>query len=505
MPKYSTCPDCSLKTQLTPKTGRFRNHTVNGNRCPGSGKPAPIKQSKYKAIKVTASIFAGIVATAAGITAVLQFVGISPNPSGSQPTSSAAKTNSSPPIKIASSPRQLVSSNSAGVVGNGDSGRPSFDASGRYVVFTSDATNLAPGATNGQYNIYRKDRESGATYLASSGMNGNPSNGSSQFPVICPTGRFIAFASVATNLVPPQPGIDGSNYQVYVNDSLTHQTYLVSADNAGVAANGDSRNPMFTSDCSNVVFESSPTNLSGASGEYNVYVRNLLSNSITLASAGDESTLLNAASTHAAINQQGTMVAFTSWATNLPAAKEGTPAVYLRYLRTKQTINASSTFMHFCPNAKGFSWPSFSPDGHYLVFTSVNSSEDPDFRGNCVFVWDITKGKSAIAGATGAPVGWSDACVTGVNNGTTFAPEISDTTRSHPYLILFTIARQNGACSLVLRDLQGNDIPVKSQVNQGQILEPSINSSSDYLSLDVAGNPQQVYACKVASCSDSLS
>lgn len=179
-------------------------------------------------------------------------------------------------------------------------------------------------------------------------------------------------------------------------------------------------------------------------------VKNLLSNSITLASADDETSFLNSDSTHAAISQTGTLVAFTSWATNLPGASDGIPAVYLRNLQTKQIINVSSTFMHFCPNAKWYSWPSFSPDGHYLVFSSVNSSDDPDFRGNCV-------------------------------------------------------ARQNGACSLVLRDLQGNDIPVKSQVNQGQILEPSINSSGDYLSWDVAGNPQQVYACKLASGANSLS
>jgi hypothetical protein len=90
-------------------------------------------------------------------------------------------------------------------------------------------------------------------------------------------------------------------------------------------------------------------------------VKNLLSNSITLASADDETSFLNSASTHAAISQTGTLVAFTSWATNLPGASDGIPAVYLRNLQTKQTINVSSTFMYFCPNAKGYSWPSFSP------------------------------------------------------------------------------------------------------------------------------------------------
>lgn len=503
MPNYSTCPVCSQRTELTPKLGRFKAHAINGTRCQGSGEPAPVKQSKFKSVKVIVSILTGAIAAAAGVVAILQFIGVSP--SQSKPTASATSTTILPPVKIASSPRQLVSSNSAGEVGDGDSGRPSFDASGRYVVFTSDSTNLAPEATNGQYNIYRKDRESGAVYLASSGVNEEPSNGSSQFPVICSTGRFIAFASAATNLVPAAPGIDGSNYQVYVNDTLTRQTYLVSATSTGEAANGDSRNPMFNSDCSEVVFESSATNLSATNGASNVYVKNLLSQSVTLASTGDAGSLLNNSSTHAAINQTGTMVAFTSWATNLPRATGGMPAMYLRNLQTRKTVNVSTAFMHFCSTAKGYSWPSFSPDGRYLVFTSVNSSGNPNFRGNCVFVWDTEKHRSAIVGATGTPVGWSDACVTGVNNGTTFAPEISNSTHTHPYLILFTVARPNGACSLVLRDLRGNDIPVKSGINRGQILEPSINNSGDYLSWDVSGNRQQVYACKLASCTQGLS
>ena len=231
-------------------------HTVDGTRCRGSGRSVPVKRSRFK-LKVIVPILAGVIAAAASIVTILQFAGVSPPQS--KPTAPATGTTTLPPVKIASSPRQLVSSNSTSTVGDGDSGRPSFDASGRYVVFTSNSTNLAPGATNGQYNIYRKDRESGAIYLASSGIKGKPSNGSSQFPVICSTGRFIAFASTATNLVPSAPGIDGSNYQVYVNDSLTHQTYLVSATSTGEAANGDSRNPMFTSDCSEVVFESSAT------------------------------------------------------------------------------------------------------------------------------------------------------------------------------------------------------------------------------------------------------
>jgi hypothetical protein len=95
-------------------------------------------------------------------------------------------------------------------------------------------------------------------------------------------------------------------------------------------------------------------------------------------------------------------------------------------------------------------------------------------------------------------------CVTGVNNGTNFAPVMSDSTQTHPYLILFTVTRNN-VCNLVLRDLTGNDIPIKYQINLHQILEPTINNSGDYLSWDVASQHQQIYACRVEKCAEGIS
>jgi hypothetical protein len=410
------------------------------------------------------------------------------------------------PINIASSSRQLVSSNASGQPGNGSSGRPSFDDSGRYVAFTSDATNLAPGATNGEYNIYRKDRESGAVYLASPGLNGAPANGSSQFSVICSSGRFLAFASQATNLVSSAPRVSGKYFQVYVNDALTGQTTLVSANMDGIPANNDSRAPMFNHDCTKVVFESSASNLTSGKQNnlYNIYVKDLRSGAITLASATNSGGFPNNDSTHAAMDG-GNLVAFTSWASDMPGAVSGQPAVYLRNLQSGRTVNVSSPFTGFCKGAQGFGWPNFSPDGRYLVFTSVISPEDLDLGGNCVVIWDILKQASAITGATGAPSGWKDACTPGLNGGSAVAPEISDATPSHPNLILFTAVARNDACSLVLRDLEGDNTSIKSQISPSQVLEPSINSSGDYLGWDVSGNQQQVYACKVESCTDGTS
>jgi len=510
--EYASCPDCSAIVELTPGGRQFRTHPRYGARCPGTGKrpaAAPSRARRGSRLKIVASAFAAVVAVLAGITAILAYVGVSPSKTpGVIPEPSHVRPEPSQ-VKIASSPQQLVSSAANGKLGNGDSGRPSFDSSGRYVAFTSDATDLSQLASNGQYNIYRKDRDSGDVYLASPGVGGTPANGSSQFPIICANGRFIAFASTATNLVSASAQLTGTYYQVYVNDALTGQTTLVSASTDGVPGDGDSRAPRFSSDCSKIVFESAADNLVPGvpSRSNNIYVRDLLNNTTVLASVGSGGALLNNVSTHADINHDGTLVAFSSWASNLPGSVPGHPEVYVQNLQTRQTIPVSSLYQSFCPDAQGFSWPDFSPDGKYLTFTSVDAPNDTDFRGKCVLVWDIAKQASAITTATGKPAGWDDACVTGVNNGTNFSPVMSDATSAHSYLVLFTVTR-NGICNLVLRDLDGNEVPIKSQINLHQIVEPTLNSSGDFLSWDVAAQPeqhQQVYACRVDQCAAGIS
>ena len=169
---------------------------------------------------------------------------------------------------------------------------------------------------------------------------------------------------------------------------------------------------------------------------------------------------------------------------------------------THHTVAISAHYADLGVNIAGFSWPDFSPDGRYLIFRSVTNADNPAARGSHVLVWNVYKQRSVFTAANGStPVGWSDACVTGVNNGTNFSPVISDPSRSHSYRVLFTVAR-DGVCNLVLRDLQGNDIPIRSEINVQQILEPTINSTGDFIGWDVASQPQLVYACRVNRCTN---
>jgi Tol biopolymer transport system component len=424
----------------------------------------------------------------AGGLGILGYLGISPH--------------GTPQVTIGKSPEQLISSDSNGIPADADSGRPSIDASGRYVAFTSDATNLSPAATNGRYNIYRKDRETGAIYLASGGANGAEANGASQFPVICANGAYIAFASTSTNLTVNGPRPTGAFYEVYVRNAVTGQTTLVSASGTtGAPADGNSDDPKFSKDCSKIAFESQAENLAPGNKYhlYNIFVRNLQTGTTTIASVNSNGDALNADSTAEDINGAGTMVAFTSWASNLPAADPGHPEIYVRNLSAHTTVPISTHYRDLGPDAQGFSWPSFSPDGRYLIFRSLTDPLNITRRGRYVLVWDIVKNDSIFTSASGTPAGWDDACVTGINNGTNFSPIMADPGSGHSYRVLFTVTR-NGICNLVLRDLSGNDIPINSEINYQQVLEPTINSSGDFISWDVASRPQLIYACQINEC-----
>ena len=149
----------------------------------------------------------------------------------------------------------VVSVSSAGVKGGNPSACPSISADGRYVAFLSHATNLVPGDTNGFSDIFVHDRSSGATVLASVAYTGGPANGASRRPAISADGRWIAFESTAKNLVP------GSGGGIFVHDRLSGTTVLASLATSGALANGESHWPSISSDGTRVLFGSYATNL----------------------------------------------------------------------------------------------------------------------------------------------------------------------------------------------------------------------------------------------------
>jgi hypothetical protein len=187
-----------------------------------------------------------------------------------------------------------VSVSTAGVEANRGSRSPSISADGRYVAFSTDATNLVAGDTNLFADIFLRDRDTDAdaifdevgavaTTRLSVGVGGAEANSSSYQPVITPDGRYVVFVSSATNLVPGLTGNVGE--QVYRHDRTTNTTVLVSATPTGSPGNASSSGPVVSADGNIVAFHSSGQSglVSGAPDGLHIFVRNIAEAATTLA------------------------------------------------------------------------------------------------------------------------------------------------------------------------------------------------------------------------------
>ena len=161
----------------------------------------------------------------------------------------------------------LVSVASNDEQANDASSMAAISANNRYAAFQSWATNLDPLDTSDNDDIYLRDLYYGLTTLASRTYDGSQTNGSSLAPALSANGRFVAFHSYATNLV---PGDNNSNCgflqdencpDVFVYDSQTGETLLVSIAADGTHGNGWSGNASISADGRYIAFESSATNL----------------------------------------------------------------------------------------------------------------------------------------------------------------------------------------------------------------------------------------------------
>jgi WD40 repeat protein len=224
---------------------------------------------------------------------------------------------------------ERVSVTSQGGQGNRESTNPSLSADGRFVAFESTASNLVPGDTNARSDVFVHDRSNGETTRVSVDSFGAEGNAGSFRPCLSADGRFVAFDSLATQLV---PGDTNQSFDTFVHDRVTGETTRVSTDSAGSEGNGDSgvfSRPALSSEGRFVAFASSATNLvSGdTNGDWDMFVHDRATGEtqrVSVSSQGQESEapLFLPGSRDAAISADGRFVAFFSHAANLVA--EGT-------------------------------------------------------------------------------------------------------------------------------------------------------------------------------------
>lgn len=181
---------------------------------------------------------------------------------------------------LAAQTTELVSAGLGGVPADGPSSVPTLSADGRFVVFASQATNLVPGDTNGVEDVFVHDRQTGQTELVSVAQDGGPANDRSYLYYVQPSlsadGRFVVFESYASNLAAP----DTTPYKdVFVRDRLLGLTTLVTQSSAGKPTHQGGARATISADGSTVVFESPAGALvaGDANGTYDVFVRDLAS------------------------------------------------------------------------------------------------------------------------------------------------------------------------------------------------------------------------------------
>jgi Tol biopolymer transport system component len=292
-----------------------------------------------------------------------------------------------------------VSVHSTGAESNHDSYTPAISANGRYVAFTSGASNLVPGDDNGAEDIFLHDLKSGTTQLVSLSSEGIAGNNFSSDPVLAAKGRFVVFSSDASNLV---PGDTNGVGDIFIRDLKTGTTKRISVDSSGNQGNAYSASPAFSANGRFVAFVSAATNLVAGdnNGLEDVFVHDLktgVTARVSISSAGEEASIsgydpmdycagawFSIYSGSPSISADGRFVAFDSDACNLVEGDTNTGFYSVGYdypgtdifIHDRQTGETKLVSVDNSGAQLGLSYePSISNNGRFVTFTSLYGGE----------------------------------------------------------------------------------------------------------------------------------
>ncbi|HTF88081.1 MAG TPA: hypothetical protein VK843_06695 [Planctomycetota bacterium] len=268
---------------------------------------------------------------------------------------------------------ERVSVSSAGTEGDGASSVPALSSDADFAAFESVATNLVPGDGNSRRDIFVRDRATGTTERVSVTSGGIQSNNDSFLPSLSSDGRYVAFTSAASNLV---AGDSGGFRDVFVRDRQLGTTSRVSVDDNGLQGNGNSFDAKLSLDGRHVAFTSVASNLvlADLNATRDIFLRDMVAGTTELISIDSIGAQADFESDHASVSAYGRFVAYHSGATNLVAGDtNGSRDVFLRdrVAGTTARISVSST------GGQTNFWsyfPSVSADGNKIAFDSNASN-----------------------------------------------------------------------------------------------------------------------------------
>ena len=296
----------------------------------------------------------------------------------------------------------LISVNLAGTNGgNGDSYAVGISTNGRYVLFVTSASDLIPGDSNNASDVLVRDLLAGTNILVSAATNRLPGNGDSDSASMTPDGRYVAFVSAASDLV---VGDTNGIRDVFVRDLVTGTTTMASV--GAQLSQGRSEAPLITPDGRYVAFFSSATNLvpgvPQSGGE--IYVRDLVGKTTIWASAYVREALqlfqnvTNPVCFGHVISADGQFVAYevspSAWPSTGIVLQSST-GIVLRYsLQTGLTDIVSTNAAVLSGQPEDNQTLAMTPDGRFLAFTA-NPTSSPGLAA-CIYVWDALSNSTTL-------------------------------------------------------------------------------------------------------------
>ncbi|HLF40540.1 MAG TPA: hypothetical protein VI854_03590 [Acidimicrobiia bacterium] len=274
-----------------------------------------------------------------------------------------------------------ISVGANGAQANDESARPVVSRDGRFVAFESDATNLVAGGllgggdTNNAEDVFVYEMASGQVARVSVSSSGGQGNGISGKPSISADGRFVAFSSEASNLV---SGDTNGHADIFVHDRQAGETKRVSVAPDGAQATNASASPALSADGRFVSFDSRATNLgvNDNNAAVDVYVKDLQSGAVTRASVASNGSQGNNSSKDSSISGDGRFVAFWSDATDLvDGDTNAIKDVFVHDRQTGTTRRVSVSTAGVQGDNESFS-PAMSVDGRFVAFDSKASNLD---------------------------------------------------------------------------------------------------------------------------------
>lgn len=245
-----------------------------------------------------------------------------------------------------------------------------ISANGQYIVFQSSASNLIAGDTNGKKDVFLRDLNNSTTTRINTSVSNVEANNDSQESTISETGRYVAFSSTATNLIDGTT-VTGGYEQIYLKDVFTNAISIVTQKSDGTLGNGSSARVISVSNDGRFVLWSGVknTNLNPSGGanpaQSHTYLADLKDRSFILLGPLDSTTTgsVNAGK----MSCDGSFVVINAFAKLFPDDTDSVTDVYLIDIRNGLSYTNLTSISNKTANGS-----SISCNGNYITFKSTD-------------------------------------------------------------------------------------------------------------------------------------